>query len=244
MPALVIMILLMAVVMPSAQVDAQHFKNTVDIERGTQMTGGTLGFAAENNENEETLLLGRRRDLESYEFSISPLYGFFIRENLLIGGSVEYTFSKSNSLTRWEEGIIGAPTEQREWRRSESHGFMVAPVLRYFIPLGDSGRAYLFVQTHLGLGYEQGKTEIEDTIGNRSKVPSETLGLELALRPGFTVFVFEGFAFEVSIGSLGFSTVYERIGEGENKTTKLSNTFDLIFDVDLLKIDFGLVGYF
>ncbi len=233
----------MVLILLSTQVQAQYFKNTTDIESAIQMTGGTLGFATENNDNEETLL-GRRRDLESYDFSINPIYGYFIRDNLLIGGIVSYMFSKSNEVTRWEEGIIGPPTAQRQDVRSVSHGFLLAPLLRYYIPLGNSGRAYLFVHTHLGLGYQEGKTEREDTGGNITRIPSDRFGLELVFRPGFTIFVYEGFAFEITIGSLGLSTVYEEIGEGEDKSTKWSNDFDLIFDVDLLTINFGLVGYF
>jgi len=234
-----------AIILWSPGVQAQHHKNTVDIEKKMQMTGGTLAFDSQNNDNEETLLLGRRRDLESYAVSFQPLYGYFLADNFLVGGTVRYTFSKSNSVTRWEGGgIIGPPTQEQEWNRSVSHGFLVAPLTRYYIPLGKSGRAYLYVHVHLGVGYSHGEIEVEDTLGQVTSIPSDALGMELAFRPGFTLFVYEGFAFEVSIGSLGFSAEYEEIGEGENKSKTSGTNFDLTFDVDLMTIGFGLVGYF
>ena len=241
MRVFVFLTLTLTLIFSSEDLHAQQYKGKKDIEKGSQMAGGTLNFGAENNKNEE--VLRGNKDLESYTVGIRPYYGYFIGKNLLVGFFLEYEFSKSNEVTRWEDGLI-TPTERFESVKENSHGFIVGPRLRYYIPMGKSGRFSLYLETNLGVGYSNGNIEIRNSEGEFREIPSEAFRLELNFRPGVSVFVYRNFALELSMGALGFAAQTEKIGEGESATTKKSADFDLIIDVDLAKVGIGLVGYF
>lgn len=128
-------------------------------------------------------------DLKTNGFEIMPRVGFFVSENIAIGGQIGY------ESTKVDNGVADATT----------NALSIGAFGRYYMtPASDFS---LFGQ--LGVNYRTAEDAAE----------VKTNGFEVALAPGVSYFLSDNWAIEASIGVLGFSSEKEDVDGAENRTT-------------------------
>jgi outer membrane protein len=144
---------------------------TYGFSEGDIFIEGNVGFNSENDKN---------TDAKSNSFNISPKAGYFLNDDLAIGGLVSYTSSKTE--------VAGTDT-------SDYAGFGVGAFARYyFLDLGERFKTY----TEFGVGYNNEDDKISD-------VKQNTIGAGLDL--GINYFVTEKIALTFGLRNvLSFSS--------------------------------------
>ena len=153
-----------------SEMNAQEAK-TYGFSEGDLFLEGNVGFSSTNDKN---------TDEKTNGFNISPSVGYFITEDIAIGGRI--------SLESYKEEIAGVDTE-------DNFGFGVGAFGRYyFLDLGERFKT----NAEFGLGYASLDNKIVD-------VKENTFGAGLGL--GINYFVTEKIALSFGLKNvLSFST--------------------------------------
>ncbi|WP_179008003.1 outer membrane beta-barrel protein [Winogradskyella forsetii] len=154
-----------------ASVSAQEEAKTFGFSEGDIFLEGMIGFNSENDKNNEE---------KTSSFNISPKLGYFISEDLAIGGELSFMSSK--------EEFAGTDT-------ADNSGFGVGAFARYyFLDLGERFKTY----TEFGVGYASQNDKLNDF-----KVNAIGAGLDL----GINYFVTEKIALSFGLKNvLSFTT--------------------------------------
>jgi len=152
-------------------VSAQEETKTYGFAEGDMFIEGSIGFASENDKN---------FDEKTNSFNVSPKFGYFLSEDLAIGGRLSFSSNK--------EEVGGTDTV-------DGSGFGVGAFARYyFLDLGERFKTY----TEFGIGYDSNKDKIADLTEN-------TIGAGLDL--GINYFVTEKIALTFGLKNvLSFSS--------------------------------------
>lgn len=138
--------------------NAQEDDKTFGFSEGDIFVEGNIGFNSSNDKND---------DEKSNSFSISPKVGYFINDDLAIGGELMFNSSKTE--------VAGADT-------SKFSGFGVGAFARYyFLDLGERFKT----NAEFGIGYASDNNKLADEKEN-------TIGAGLGL--GINYFVTEKIA--------------------------------------------------
>lgn len=153
-------------------VNAQEEAKTFGFDQGDIFLEGNIGFNSSNDKNAP--------EEKSSSFNISPKLGFFISEDLAIGGRVSFNSSKTE--------VDGNDT-------SDFSGFGAGAFARYyFLDLGERFKTF----TEFGVGYNSQNNKIADSKFN-------TIGAGLDL--GINYFVTEKIALSFGLRNvLSFSS--------------------------------------
>lgn len=184
------------------------------IAKKSVLLGGDLGFATQKTD--ESIVTDDKRKLNS--FFISPTIGIAIKENLVVGGSINYRTQTDKS-------------EALDYR-NKYDGYGAGVFVRRYKPIGKSG-FYVFGQA--GLGVQQTKQEIKDlgtSVIERNTITSIAAnafpGISFAvsrkfhLESGFNNLITISYAGEKrEQGTAGNMNTYKSSGFG--LTTSLSN---------------------
>lgn len=132
---------------------------------------GSVGFNSEST-----------GDLKENTFNIAPSVGFFVSDNIAIGGRLGYSSSK------FDDGIGDD---------AESSTFSIGAFGRYYATPGS--QFSMFVE--LGANYRS--TSSNDGSGDEDV---KSTGFGIALAPGISYFVSDNWAIEASIAALSYNT--------------------------------------
>jgi len=161
--------------------DAKGFAN------GDIFMSGSIGFSS-----------AKTGDFKTNSFTVAPKVGFFVSENIAIGGALGYTSSKV------DDGV---------GEDAENNTLSVGAFGRYYTtPASDFS---FFAE--LGFNYNS-TTSNDGTGGEDFKVN----GFDVALSPGVSYFISSNFALEASIGALSYETSKPDFDGAED-----TNTFGL-----------------
>lgn len=133
---------------------------------GDVFVSGSVGFSSTSS-----------GDVDSSTFTIAPRVGFFVSENIAIGGRLGYT-----STTEFDEDKVNT---------LEVGGFG----RWYATPASDFS-----IFAELGINYMS--TSFEPDGGDTSK----TNGFNIAVSPGISYFVANNWAIEATLGALSYET--------------------------------------
>ena len=210
------------------------------IPKGQWMVGGSFSYSESNSDDYKFLIL-KNVEGKRYSFSVSPNFGYFIRDNVAVGGRFSYTRDyidignldidlnedlsfKINNASLLQHMIYGT-------------GFV-----RTYINLGNSKRFGLFNEARVTFGAGQGKTysgEAETLDGVYEKIKH----LQVGIAPGMTAFITNNAAVEVSVGVMGFDSKW--IEQDHNKVIQGSRReTSAKFKIDLFSINLGMTYYF
>lgn len=140
---------------------------------GNMMVGGSFYFRS------HTYKISNHNDGNT--FSFSPSYGYFIRDNLVIGSGITVTTSRS----------AAAPG------KSTYRSFGFGPFARYY-KFTSNDRFAFFAEA--GLDFESSTSE--QGAGGAKKSRS----VSLSFAPGAAYFLTQHWGLELSLGGLGFGT--------------------------------------
>lgn len=216
---------LLSMVTMHAQDDGQK-KKKLTIEKGTWNLGGnfSFGFNEGNSDSADSSL----EDSSTF-VSISPNMGYFIGSNIEIGLGIGYSFRKTDSQFTEDAQTIDMATNM--------HSFSIYPYARKYFGINKNFAFYL-----QGEGsYSRSKNEQEIMNNGNQNFDSSSDSFFVGIRPGLTFFVSNSFAFETSLGSLGYST-----SSFENTRDNVSDGNTDSFNLNLSSSDlfFGLSYYF
>jgi outer membrane protein len=149
-------------------------------EQGTMLIGGDFQLSSITDKNKSgntTVTNGK-----TTTFSLAPQFGYFVIDNLAVGGNLDLTLSKFKSDD--DNGVTSTTTQ-----------ITIGPFARYYFEPG------IFVQGALGVGSAKGKS----TIGSVSN--ESTFGVtNYSLAAGYAYFLNDHVAVEPMVGYL--STIY------------------------------------
>lgn len=130
-------------------------------------------------------------DVKTTGFEINPMVGFFVTDNIAVGGQIGYESDKTDNdgTTTFEENTLSIGAFGRY----------------YFTPANDFS---LF--GHLGLNY---------FTTDHGDADYKTNGFNLGLRPGINYFLSENWAIEATFGNLGFTSQKDDTDGAENETS-------------------------
>lgn len=215
-------------------------QTSVFIPKGQWMVGGSFSYS-ESSSGDYKFLILKNVEGKSYTFSVSPSFGYFIRDNVAVGGRFSYTrdyIDIGNLDIDLSEDLSFSITKAS----LVEHMFYGTGFIRTYINLGDSRRFGLFNEARLTFGAGQGKTYSGE--GETLDGVYETIKhLQVGIAPGMTAFITNNAAVEVSVGVMGFDSKWidqdhNKVIEGSRRVTSAK------FKIDLFSINLGMTYYF
>ena len=210
------------------------------IPKGQWMVGGSFSYSESNSDDYKFLIL-KNVEGKRYSFSVSPNFGYFIRDNVAVGGRF------SNTRDYIDIGNLDIDlNEDLSFKINNAsllqHMIYGTGFVRTYINLGNSKRFGLFNEARVTFGAGQGKTysgEAETLDGVYEKIKH----LQVGIAPGMTAFITNNAAVEVSVGVMGFDSKW--IEQDHNKVIQGSRReTSAKFKIDLFSINLGMTYYF
>lgn len=214
--------------------------NGLFVRKGTYMGGVTFSYSEHSDRNYQLMILDEV-DSRGYTFKVSPYFGYFIKNNVALGGRFMYnrTFTDLGNL---KLNLGDDMTFEVSDARYLEHLCTGSFFIRTYMPLGNNKIFGLFNEAFVGYGYGQGKNQTgtgKDLSGTFQTIQK----LQIGFSPGLSAFVSNFAAVEVSIGMLGWNAKWinqttDQIEMGYRRTSQAS------FKVDIFSINIGVNLYF
>ena len=213
---------------------------TTIVPKGQWVFGGTASYSTHTN-NAYKLLIIDDINSEGYNFKISPLVGYSLYKNSIIG----LRFGYSRSFLTLDSAAINLGSGDNalnfglDYYYALKHTYDVAAIWRQYIPLGMNRRFSIFCECQLAFGGSQSKfAEGSPLRGTYSKGFDVSLGVN----PGVVAFITNNMALELNIGVLGLSysssqQVHNQISVGETEASQMN------FKINILSIGMGIAFY-
>lgn len=211
---------------------------TVFAPKGTFMIGGNARYSYHSMSNYSFLIVDGINS-NGYTISATPTFLYMVRDNIGVGASLSYdrTLLDLSSADLSFSEISMSVSDY--YRLSQSIGGSI--VFRPYIPLGSSGRFSMFAQ--VGLGLRIGRVK------NTANVDSQVKGsytkqnkIIVGVNPGFTAFITNHLAMELSVGVLGFNYFWTDQNHNQVSTGSSSNS-NASFSLNLASIAVGFAYY-
>lgn len=218
-------------------------QNQTFIPKGQWMLGSTFSYS--EHEDNNFSFLGVLQDIESlgYSFKVSPFFGYFIKDNIAVGGRFAYKRSYTDlgniSLDLGDDMNFSLSDVKYLEHEISTTGF-----IRTYMPIGKSKVFGLFNEARITYGYSQGKNtsgvmNTEEYTGTYQTVNK----LQIGMCPGLTAFITNFAAVEVSVDILGFDIkwidqVTDQVETGSRRNSSAN------FKIDLFSINLGINFYF
>lgn len=202
--------------------------------KGSAFVGLTLNYTGTKQENIQSLLenvtVSSQKDM-----AILIDGGWFFRENAAVGIALGLGRSSlSKEVANW----VGPATIAE----SDAHSYLVAPFIRYNLPMGAGHRFYLLTQLEARYSHDQGdESNTTGTSSTTSTLTRDNYGL--VFTPGLVIFIVRGFALEATIGIGGIKYAVEKRRQ-EGLPDGVIKTVNVDFKINLLNLGLGIAYYF
>ena len=213
--------------------------NRVFIPKGQWMCGASFNYQSWDTENINLLVL-KNMEIEGHTFSASPYFGYFLWNNICIGGRYNYHRDYFN-LGQFDLNLGEDFNINLEDLYYLEHTHEVAAFGRLYQPLDRKNIFAFFSDVRALYAYSVGK----NTTGSGADFDgSYERGhtIQLAFCPGMTAFVTDFMAAECSIGIMGLKYHWKNqtTNRVESGTSK-SGGFN--FKFNLLSVNLGVTFY-
>ena len=217
----------------------REVQKSVFIPRGSWMVGGAVSYS-EHNESNLNFLVLKDVEGEGYNFSVSPYFGYFFRDNIAIGGRFAYKrdfLDLGNfDLNLGEDFNISLKDIYYLEHKYEASMFV-----RTYMPIGRSKIFGLFNEARLTYGYGTGKNSTGS--GPEYDGTYQTVqNMQIGFAPGMTAFITDWSAVEVSVGIMGFDFKWldQETNQIETGKQRISSGN---FKINLFSINIGMTIY-
>lgn len=217
----------------------RKLESTVFVPKGQWAAGVSVSYS-QTTQNDYTFFILEHLNGDTYNFKLSPMVVYFVKNDLGLGGRFAY----SRSLTKLESAdfVLDSETSynvENLYRLSHDYSAMV--IMRNYFSLGKNKRFGLFNELQLELGGGQSKL----MKGKNEAITGayETnFHFDIGIAPGMCIFLNNYSALEVNVGVLGFGInktkqVNDRIYESHRKSESAN------FRINLFSIMFGMTFY-
>lgn len=210
------------------------------VPKGQWVFGGSVTYSTHTNSDYKFLIINNI-DSKGFSFKVSPMVGYAITPNSIIGARGAYSRSHlvmdSASLNMGEGDA--ALNLSVDYYYMLKHSYNVAAIWRQYIPLGYSKRIGLFAEFQLAMGGSQAKFAEGSPIRGTF---SRGFDISLGANPGVVAFMTNNIALELNIGILGLGyshtkQVHNQVTTGETSSSMMN------FKVNILSIGLGFAFY-
>lgn len=161
--------------------------------------------------------------------SIIPQIGYFVNDNISIGGRIGYSNVKTERL--WSsDGITVVDNE------SESGVFNIGPYVRFHKSLNE--QLFLFVQGNLDVGFgtiKNGRTD--------PTIDENIFEVEAGLRPGILLLLSKKVGIESTFGFLGYKLTQTKLKDTNISPTPTNKDQNYGLDLNLRTFNIGVQFY-
>ena len=217
----------------------REVQKSVFIPRGSWMVGGAVSYS-EHNESNLNFLVLKDVEGEGYNFSVSPYFGYFFRDNIAIGGRFAYKRDYLDlgnfDLNLGEDFNISLKDIYYLEHKYEASMFV-----RTYMPIGRSKIFGLFNEARLTYGYGTGKNSTGS--GPEYDGTYQTVqNMQIGFAPGMTAFITDWSAVEVAVGIMGFDFKWldQETNQIETGKQRISSGN---FKINLFSINIGMTIY-
>jgi len=129
--------------------------NHLTIPKGQWMVGSTFSYSEHEDDNYKFLVL-EKIESTGYTFKVSPFFGYFIRDNVALGGRFSYnrTYTDLGNISLDLDDDINFDISDVNYLE---HTFSATGFVRTYMPIGSSKIFGLFNEARVTYGYGQGK---------------------------------------------------------------------------------------
>lgn len=209
------------------------------IPKGQWLFGGSISYNEWDGDNLNYLVL-KDINCKGHTFSASPYVGYFVANNIAVGGRFSYSryyFNLGNfDLNLGEDFNISL----KDLYLLE-HNYDASAFVRTYMPLGHSKVFGFFNEARLTYGYSKGKYTTGtgvDFDGTMEHVNS----IQLGFCPGLTAFATNFMAVECSVGVMGLK--YKWVNQETNRVeTGRNRSGSANFKINLFSVNLGMTFY-
>lgn len=199
-------------------------------EKAKKFIGGRISLNGNNNSYLDTVA---KRGEHGFKIQIMPNYGYFIKDNLVVGANLNLGINNSSSTY----GYINFPPDQTYKSHSIIYG--IGGFARYYKKITDN---FLFFLNG-GISYSYETERIEQTTYTHPVLPVQeilTNNISFGAYPGLVYFITPKLGIEAGLGNLNYN-----ISSSKNKTILNGNkTVSDSYGINLNTLSFGLSYYF
>lgn len=220
------------------RIDREAMKS-VFIPKGQWMVGGEISWNEWDNDNLNYLVL-KNIEFEGHTFSAGPYFGYFVANNIAVGGRFSYKRFFMN-LGQFDLNLGEDLNISLDDLYYLEHNYLSTAFMRSYMPIGRSNVFGFFAEVQLSYGYCEGKNTTgrgETLSGTYEQIHS----LQLGFCPGLTVFATDFMASEISVNMGGY-----RVKWGKQETNKIEEgkvrNSGANFKLNLFSVKFGMTFY-
>jgi hypothetical protein len=166
-----------------------------------------------------------------YRFDVN--LGMFMMDNFALGLKVGYGYSRDYERDTSLDSDYTYSTD----------AFRIGIFMRNYIELSRSIRFFIESSVVSGFGGIDARSVSSDTSQSYTS-SGPRFELEAGIRPGMVFFINRGFAVEATVGFLGFTYTRQKTGDKQFDVEADSTKLEFSWDVNLIRIQFGLAIYF
>lgn len=196
-------------------------------EKGARLIGVGFGSLSYTNSDSKTSYSNTptvyNSDGNSFSISVNPNIGWFVKDNLAVGGGLSLSFYTSESKSS------NTSSTNTTTSKSTQPGVYIGPFARYYF--SGSKKGMPFAQANFQVGISAGKSKSETSTGSSSETTTKPKGdWNAGLQFGYEHFINSSIGF---YGSIGFNygstkTMYEyrpSTGTGYDYTSQYSRFY-------------------
>lgn len=195
------------------------------LEKGTILFGGGLGYGSTSSQSEEDVAVGR--EFTNSAFNISPDVGYFFKPKWVLGLSLP--ISGSNQKTT-SVSSSGSETLQNE---SNSNSIGIAPFVRKYISMGEVFSFFLQAR----VGYYHSRSEFTNfSASPNTFTNTESKEVVFDAAAGMVYFPKNWLGINLSISPLSFSTGSSQLENVQGSSDQKSSGFNLGLDTSAITL--------
>jgi len=215
-------------------------RSTLFVPKGQWVFGGTASYSTHSNDNYSFLII-EGIDSDGHTFRVSPMIGYALHDNMIIGGRFIY----DRTLLRVDKARVNIGDEESgvdigiDQYYVLKHSYTGAVFWRQYIPLGGSRRFAIFTDMQLAAGGTQAKFAMDQPVKGTYETGYK---LSLGVLPGLVAFATNNMAVEVSVGVMGINYTNTKQVHNQVETGKRSSS-NMNFKVNIFSIGLGMAFY-
>lgn len=216
-----------------------NMKNVV-VPKGQVVLGMNVLMSKHTNKN-YTLFVVKDINSKGYNLKFSPIIGYAIKDNMVLGLRGGYTrtnLSVNTANLEIGDDESGTKIKIQDYKLLR-HAYSVDLIFRPYIPLGWNRRLAFFAETQIGYTGSQSICVNDHPVKGTY---STSNSFSVSVSPGIVAFLTNRMALEINLSILGFS--YAKVNQVHNQVaTGLVDANGFHFNLDLLSIGVGMAFY-
>ncbi len=217
----------------------RKLESTVFIPKGQWAAGVSINYS-QTTQNDYTFFIIEHLSGDTYNFKVSPMLMYFVKDDLGLGGRFAY----SRALTKLEntDFVLDSETSYSvENLYRLSHTYSAMAIMRNYFSIGKSKRFGFF--NELQLEFAGGQSKLMKGKNEALTGAYETnFHFNVGVAPGVCVFLNNYSAMEINVGVLGFGlTTTKQLNDQIYESHRKSKSAN--FRINLFSIMFGMTFY-